>query len=137
MAIKGRRSTPEERLRAVQLLKEGNEAALAARMFGVSRAIVFRWQSKYDKGGPAELETKKTTGPASRLSLTRSHPTWQHSPVTGSSRPRQWLAAARQRLHDGHPLVRTWHASLVAYRLTLPRELTAADVAAWITHVAT
>jgi transposase len=71
MAIKGRRSTPEERLRAVQLLKEGNEAALVARMFGVSRAIVFRWQQKYDGGGPAALETKKTPGPASRLSPTQ------------------------------------------------------------------
>src|SRR6266700_3805208 len=71
MAIKGRRSTPEERLRAVQLLKEGNEAALVARMFGVSRAIVFRWQQKYDEGGPAALETKKTPGPASRLSPTQ------------------------------------------------------------------
>ena len=71
MAIKGRRSTPEERLRAVQLLKEGNEATLVARMFGVSRAIVFRWQRKYDEGGPAALETKKTPGPASRLSPTQ------------------------------------------------------------------
>ena len=32
-------------------------------MFGVSRAIVFRWQQKYDEGGPAALETKKTPGP--------------------------------------------------------------------------
>ena len=71
MAIKGRRSTPEERLRAVQLLKEGNEAALVARMFDVSRAIVFRWQQKYDGGGPAALETKKAPGPASRLSPTQ------------------------------------------------------------------
>jgi transposase len=71
MAIKGRRSTPEERLRAVQLLKEGNEAALVARMFGVSRAIVFRWQQKYDAGGPVALETKKTPGPASRLGATQ------------------------------------------------------------------
>jgi transposase len=71
MAIKGRRSTPEERLRAVRLLKEGNEATLVARMFGVSRAIVFRWQQKYDEGGPVALETKKTPGPASRLSPTQ------------------------------------------------------------------
>lgn len=71
MAIKGRRSTPEERLRAVQLLKEGNEAALVARMFGISRAILFRWQQKYDAGGPSALETKKTPGPASRLSPTQ------------------------------------------------------------------
>ena len=30
---------------------------------------------------------------------------------------------------------RTWHASLTAYRLTLPQGLTAADVANWLTHV--
>jgi transposase len=71
MAIKGRRSTPEERLHVVQLLKEGNDAALVAKMFGISRAIVFRWQQKYDEGGPAALETKKTPGPASRLSPTQ------------------------------------------------------------------
>lgn len=71
MAIKGRRSTPEERLRAVQLLKAGNGAELVARMFGVSRAMVFRWQQKYDADGPAALETKKTPGPASRLSPTQ------------------------------------------------------------------
>jgi len=68
MAIKGRRSTPGERLRAVQLLKEGNDSSLVAKMFGVSRAILFRWQQKYDAGGPRALETKKAPGPASRLS---------------------------------------------------------------------
>jgi transposase-like protein len=62
MAIKGRRSTPEERVRAVQLLKEGNDTAMVARMFQVSRAMLFRWQQKYDEGGPAALETKKTRG---------------------------------------------------------------------------
>jgi hypothetical protein len=41
MALKGRRSTPEERLRAVHLLKEGNEAALVAKMFDISRAMLF------------------------------------------------------------------------------------------------
>lgn len=40
-------------------------------MFGVSRAPVFRWQQKYDAGGPAGLETKKTPGPAYRLSPTQ------------------------------------------------------------------
>jgi transposase len=86
MAIKGRRSTPEERLRAVQLLKEGHEAELVARMFGVSRAIVFRWQQKYDAGGPAALETKKTRGPASRLSPTQM--SQLYAMVTGCD-PRQ------------------------------------------------
>ncbi len=86
MAIKGRRSTPEERLRAVQLLKEGNEAELVARMFGVSRAIVFRWQQKYDAGGPAALETKRTPGPVSRLSPTQM--SQLYAMVTGCD-PRQ------------------------------------------------
>ena len=63
MALKGRRSTPEERLHAVRLLKEGNEAAVVARMFNVSRAMLFRWQQRYDQGGPIALETKKTPGP--------------------------------------------------------------------------
>jgi len=71
VALKGRRSTLEERLRAVQLLKEGNEAAVVARIFSVSRAMLFRWQQKYDQGGPVALETKKTPGPASRLSPTQ------------------------------------------------------------------
>ena len=52
----------------MRLLKEGNNAATVARMFGVSRAMLFRWQQKYDADGPAALETKKTPGPASRLS---------------------------------------------------------------------
>ena len=38
-----------------------------ANMFGVSRAILFRWQQKYDAGGPSALETKKAPGPVSRL----------------------------------------------------------------------
>jgi transposase len=86
MAIKGRRSTPEERLRVVQLLKEGNDAELLAEMFGVSRAIIFRWQQKYDEGGPAALETKKTPGPASRLSPTQMSKLY--AMITGSD-PRQ------------------------------------------------
>ena len=46
----------------MRLLKEGNNAATVARMFGVSRAMLFRWQQKYDADGPAALETKKTPG---------------------------------------------------------------------------
>src|SRR6185503_11494007 len=86
MALKGRRSTPEERLQAVQLLKEGNEAAVVARMFSVSRAMLFRWQQKYDQGGPVALETKKTPGPASRLSPTQLSKLY--AIITGSD-PRQ------------------------------------------------
>lgn len=86
MALKGRRSTSEERLRAVQLLKEGNEAVSVARMFNVSRAMLFRWQQKYDQGGPVALETKKTPGPASRLSPTQLSKLF--AIITGSD-PRQ------------------------------------------------
>ena len=86
MALKGRRSTSEERLQAVQLLKEGNEAAVVARMFNVSRAMLFRWQQKYDQGGPVALETKKTPGPASRLSPTQLSKLY--AIITGSD-PRQ------------------------------------------------
>ena|SRR5579864_679130 len=86
MALKGRRSTSEERLQAVQLLKEGNEAATVARMFNVSRAILFRWQQKYDQGGPVALETKKTPGPVSRLSRTQLSKLY--AIITGSD-PRQ------------------------------------------------
>ena len=86
MAIKGRRSTPEERLRAVQLLKEGNSAETVARMYDVSRAMLFRWQQKYDQDGPAALGTKKTPGPASRLSLTQI--SQLYAIITGSD-PRQ------------------------------------------------
>jgi transposase len=86
MALKGRRSTPEERLQAVQLLKEGNEAVLVARMFNVSRAMLFRWQQKYDQGGPAAMETRQTPGPASRLSPTQL--SQLYAIITGSD-PRQ------------------------------------------------
>lgn len=86
MAIKGRRSTPEERIRAVQLLKHGNSADMVAEMFEVSRAMLFRWQQKYDQGGPAALGTKKTPGPASRLSPTQM--SQLYAIITGSD-PRQ------------------------------------------------
>ena len=87
MAIKGRRSTPEERVRAVQLLKEGNDAAMVGRMFQVSRAMLFRWQQKYNDGGPAALETKKTPGPASRLSPTQMSKLYA---IIAGSDPRQF-----------------------------------------------
>src|SRR5487761_1351950 len=68
MAIKGRRSTPEERLRAVQLLREGEDADTIAKYFQTSRAMVYRWKQKYDRHGPSALETRKAKGPSSRLS---------------------------------------------------------------------
>jgi len=70
----------------VQLLKEGNSAETVARMYDVSRAMLFRWQQKYDQDGPAALGTKKTPGPASRLSLTQI--SQLYAIITGSD-PRQ------------------------------------------------
>jgi len=55
-------------------------------MFSVSRAMLFRWQQKYDQGGPVALETKKTPGPASRLSPTQLSKLY--AIITGSD-PRQ------------------------------------------------
>ena len=59
---------------------------MVARMFNVSRAMLFRWQQKYDQGGPVALETKKTPGPASRLSPTQLSKLY--AIITGSD-PRQ------------------------------------------------
>ena len=55
-------------------------------MFSVSRAMLFRWQQKHDQGGPVALETKKTPGPASRLSPTQLSKLY--AIITGSD-PRQ------------------------------------------------
>ena len=55
-------------------------------MFSVSRAMLFRWRPKYDQGGPAALETKKTPGPVSRLSPTQLSKLY--AIITGSD-PRQ------------------------------------------------
>jgi transposase len=67
MAIKGRRSTPEERARAVQLVKSGEHPDRVAEYFQTSRAMVYRWVQKYDSHGASALETKKAKGPSSRL----------------------------------------------------------------------
>jgi transposase len=48
--------------------------------------MLFRWQQKYDEGGPVALETKKTPGPASRLSPTQLSKLY--AIITGSD-PRQ------------------------------------------------
>jgi transposase len=55
-------------------------------MFNVSRAMLFRWQQKYDEGGPAALGTKKTPGPAPRLTPTQL--SQLYAIITGSN-PRQ------------------------------------------------
>lgn len=68
MAIKGRRATREERIRAVRLLANGNSPELVAEFLGVSRSSVFEWQRKYREGGPAALSTKLAPGRPANLS---------------------------------------------------------------------
>lgn len=68
MAKKSRRSTLEEKLAAVRMLKSGTNADEVAEVFEVSRAIVYRWQQKYDEGGEDSLEEKKAPGRPASLS---------------------------------------------------------------------
>jgi transposase len=68
MAIKGRRATYEERLSACEALENGISADQVAKVLKVSRASVFEWQKAYRAHGPEALRTKKTRGPASKLS---------------------------------------------------------------------
>ncbi|MGI9001201.1 MAG: helix-turn-helix domain-containing protein, partial [Pseudonocardia sp.] len=58
MAKNGRRSTEEERIRAVLSMESGHSPELVADIFGVSRGSVFEWQKKYRDGGLAALSTK-------------------------------------------------------------------------------
>ena len=69
MAIKRRRSTPEEKLAAVRTLKSGTDPDEVAKIFQVSRAIVYRWQQNFDKHGPSALEIKKAPGRTASLSI--------------------------------------------------------------------
>lgn len=62
MARKGRRSTHEERIRAVQLLESGWRAEDVAEALGVSRGSVFAWQKTYREHGLAALSTKIASG---------------------------------------------------------------------------
>lgn len=69
MAIKRRRSTPEEKLAAVRMLWSGASAEEVAEVFQVSRAIVYRWQQLYEEHGPSALEIKKAPGRTASLSI--------------------------------------------------------------------
>ena len=69
MAKKARRSTLEEKLAAVRMLKSGENADKVAKHFEVSRAIVYRWLQKYDEGGDVALEVKKASGRPSSLTI--------------------------------------------------------------------
>lgn len=65
---KGRRSTNEERLRAVQLLENGYSAEAVADIFEVGRSSVLSWQAMYRAGGLAALLTKFASGRPTALS---------------------------------------------------------------------
>lgn len=68
MALKGRRSTPEEKLAAVRMMQSGNPVDEVERIFGVSRAIIYRWKKLYEEQGPSALEIKKAPGRTASLS---------------------------------------------------------------------
>lgn len=68
MAKKARRSTPEEKLAAVKMLRSGDSAEKVAETFEVSRAIVYRWLQKYNENGDDALEIKSAPGRTPSLS---------------------------------------------------------------------
>ena len=62
MARKGRRSSHEERIQAIQLLAQGYTKAQVANILQVTEATVYGWQKDYRKGGLAALSTKIASG---------------------------------------------------------------------------
>lgn len=67
MAIKGRRTTFEERVSACEALGNGVSVDDIAEVLKVSRSSIFVWQKTYREQGPDALRTKKTRGPKSKL----------------------------------------------------------------------
>ena len=68
MARKGRRSSHEERIHAIQLLEQGKTKPEVARILGVAESSVYVWQKEYRRGGLAALSTKIASGRKSLLS---------------------------------------------------------------------
>jgi transposase len=62
MARKGRRSSHEERIRAMQLLAQGHTKPEVARILGVAESSVYAWQKDYREGGLGALSTKTASG---------------------------------------------------------------------------
>jgi transposase len=62
MARKGRRSSHEERIQAIQLIAQGYTKREVANILQVTEASVYGWQKAYQKGGLAELSTKIASG---------------------------------------------------------------------------
>jgi transposase len=68
MARKGRRSSHEERIQAIQLLAQGYTKAQVANILQVTEVTVYSWQKDYREGGLAALSTKIASGRKSLLS---------------------------------------------------------------------
>ena len=62
MARKGRRSTNDERVNAIRLLRQGYTRAEVADILGVAESSIYEWQSKFREGGLAALSTKIASG---------------------------------------------------------------------------
>jgi|HubBroStandDraft_3_1064219.scaffolds.fasta_scaffold154174_1 transposase len=68
MAHKGRRSSADERIRAIAFLEQGYTKDQVARILQVTESSVYGWQASYRKGGLAALSTKIASGRKSLLS---------------------------------------------------------------------
>ncbi len=68
VALKGRRATFAERVSACEAIERGQSPDLVAEVSGFSRSSVFAWWRTYREDGPGALQTRKTRGPAERLS---------------------------------------------------------------------
>lgn len=68
MARKGRRSSHEERIRAMQFLAEGRTRSEVAKILGVAESSIYVWQKDYREGGLSALSTKIASGRKSLLS---------------------------------------------------------------------
>ena len=62
MARKGRRSTNDERVNAIRLLRQGYTKTEVANILDVAESSVYEWQSKFREGGLAALSTKIASG---------------------------------------------------------------------------
>jgi transposase len=62
MARKGRRSSHEERIQAIQLIAQGYTKREVANILQVTEASVYSWQKAYQEGGLAALSTKIASG---------------------------------------------------------------------------
>jgi Transposase and inactivated derivatives len=51
------------RLRAVQLLQQGEKIAVIVRILGLHKSTLYRWKEAFDQGGSAALAARSTTRP--------------------------------------------------------------------------